>query len=58
MESMFLVDIQCQQFRDSIIQKTNKDPMKKFCPSLRQSAKNIMDFEKKEMLQLTKKELK
>ena len=55
---MFLVDIQCQQFRDSIIQKTNKDPMKKFCPSLRQSAKNIMDFEKKEMLQLTKKGLK
>ena len=32
--------------------------MKKFCEFLRQFAKNIIDFEKKKMLPLTKKELK
>ena len=32
--------------------------MKKFCESLREHAKNIIDFEKKEMLPLTKEELK
>ena len=32
--------------------------MKKFCESLREHAKNIIDFEKKKMLLLTKDELK
>ena len=32
--------------------------MKKFCTSLREHAKNIIDFEKKKMLPLTKEELK
>ena len=32
--------------------------MKKFCESLREHAKNIIDFEKKKMLSLTKEELK
>ena len=32
--------------------------MKKFCTSLRQHSKNIINFEKKEMLPLTKEELK
>ena len=32
--------------------------IKKFCESLREHAKNIIDFEKKKMLPLTKKELK
>ena len=35
-----------------------KDCMKKFCESLREHAKNIIDFEKKKMLPLTKEELK
>ena len=35
-----------------------KDCMKKICESLREQAKNIIDFEKKKMLQLTKEELK
>ena len=32
--------------------------MKKFCTSLKEHAKNIIDFEKKKMLSLTKEELK
>ena len=32
--------------------------MKKFCTSLREHAKNIIDFEKKKVLPLTKEELK
>ena len=32
--------------------------MKKFCESLREHTENIIDFEKKKMLLLTKKELK
>ena len=32
--------------------------MKKFCESLRENAKNTIDFEKKKMLPLTKEELK
>ena len=32
--------------------------MKKFCESLREHAKNIIDFEKKKMLPLRKEELK
>ena len=35
-----------------------KDCMKKCCESLREQAKNIIDFEKKKMLLLTKEELK
>ena len=35
-----------------------KDCMKKFCTSLKEHAKNIIDFEKKKMLPLTKVELK
>ena len=32
--------------------------MKNFCTSLRKYAKNIIDFEKKKMLPLTKEEIK
>ena len=32
-----------------------KDYMKKFCTSLREHAKNVIDFEKKKILLLTKK---
>ena len=32
--------------------------MKKFCKSLREHTKNIINFEKNKMLPLTKKELK
>ena len=35
-----------------------EDCMKNFCESLREHAKNIIDFEKKNMLPLTKEELK
>ena len=35
-----------------------KDFLKKFCESLTEHAKNIIDFEKKKMLPLTKEELK
>ena len=35
-----------------------KDCMKKFCTSSREQAKNVIDFEKKKMLPLTKEELK
>ena len=35
-----------------------EDCMKKFCESLREHAKNIIDFETKKMLPLTKEELK
>ena len=58
---MFLVDIQCQQFDDLITQKTKILYiyfMKKFCSSLREIAKNIIDFEKKKMLPLLKEESK
>ena len=32
--------------------------MKKFCPSLREYVKNIVDFEKEKMIQLTNEEVK
>ena len=32
--------------------------MKNFCTSLREHARNVIDFEKKKMLPLTKEELK
>ena len=35
-----------------------KDCIKKFCESLREHAKNVIDLEKKKMLPLTKEELK
>ena len=35
-----------------------EDCMKKFCESLREHAKNIIDFEKEKMLPLSKEELK
>ena len=35
-----------------------KDCMKKFCTSLKENAKNIIDFEKTKMLPLIKEELK
>ena len=35
-----------------------KDCMKKFCEYLRKHPKSIIDFEKKKMLPLTKKEIK
>ena len=35
-----------------------KDRMKKFCESLREHVKNIIDFENKKMLLLTKEKLK
>ena len=35
-----------------------KDCMKKFCESLREHTKTIIDFEKKKLLRLTKEELK
>ena len=34
-----------------------RDCMKKFCTSLREHTKNIIDFEKEKMLPLTKEEL-
>ena len=37
---------------------SRKACMKKLCESLRSYAKNIIDFEKKEMLPLTKEKLK
>ena len=36
---------------------SKKDCMKKFCESLREHARSIIDFEKKKMLLLTRKEL-
>ena len=35
-----------------------EDCMKKFCESLREHSKNIINFEEKKMLPLTKKEIK
>ena len=35
-----------------------KDCIKKFCESLREHAKNVIDLEKKKILPLTKEELK
>ena len=61
--SIFLLDIRCQQFGGLIIQKTSilyiaEECMKKFCDSLKEHAKDIIDFEKRKMLPLTKEELK
>ena len=43
---------------DKLILYYGKDCKKKFFTSLREHAKNIIDFEKKKMLPLTKEELK
>ena len=62
--SIFLVDIQSQQFgpfdhrgnKHTLYRR--KDCIKKFCTSLREHAKNIIDFLKKEMLPLRTQKLK
>ena len=59
-ESVLLVVTQCQQFRNLMTWKTNilyivEIFMKKFCEHLREHAKNVIDFENKKMLPLTKK---
>ena len=45
------------QIEDKYTLYCGKDCMKKFCTSLRERAKHIIDFEKKKMLPLTKGEL-
>ena len=50
--NIFLADIQFQKCRGLIL--SWKDCIKKFCDSLREYAKNIVDVEKKKMLALTK----
>ena len=63
-EIKFLAIIQCQQFEHMIIKKIKKslyfgeDCMKKIYESLREHAKNILDFEMKKTLSLTKKRTK
>ena len=46
------------QIENKHILYREEDSMKKFCESLREHAKNIIDFEKKILLPLTKEELK
>ena len=60
LESVLLVVTQCQQFRNLMTWKTNilyivEIFMKKFCEHLREHAKNVIDFENKKMLPITKK---
>ena len=45
------------QIEDKHILYCGKDCMKKFCTSLREHTKNIIDFKKRKMLLLTKEEL-
>ena len=59
-ENILLVVTQCQQFRNLMTWKTNilyivEIFMKKFCEHLMEHAKNVIDFENKKMLPLTKK---
>ena len=60
MASVFLVEIQCQlnniENRHTLYH--GKHCIRKFCESLREHVKNIIDFEKETMLPLTKEELK
>ena len=62
--SIFLVDIQCQQFEqfDHIKNKNilyhGKDCMKKFCEPLREHQKNTTDFEKKKNTAVNNKRIK
>ena len=63
LDSIFLVDIQCQLYGFLIIQKTSilycgEDCMKRFCEPLREHEKNIIDFENKKILPLTEEEPK
>ena len=59
--SIFFVDIQFQQFWHMIIWKTTillyhgDDCMERFFESLSEHTKNILDFEKKRILPLTKR---
>ena len=59
--NVFLADIQCQKFGHLITQKTSilhivgKIEIKIFCSSLRERTTNMLNFEKKNMLPLTKK---
>ena len=55
LETIFLVDIQCQKFGDTLYR--GKDCLKD-CTSLREHAKNVTDFEKKKCLPLIKEGLK
>ena len=60
---IFLVDIQCQQCAfDPIENKHNlyrgKYCMKKFCESSREKATNVINFEKRKILSITKKRVK
>ena len=60
-ESIFLVAIQSQQFwgfhRIRNKHSCGKGCMKRFCTSLGDHAKDIINFEKKKILSLTKEEL-
>ena len=47
----------CDHIEDKHTLYNGKDCMKKFCESLREHAKSIIDFKKKKLL-LTRKELK
>ena len=64
LESIFLVNNKCQQIygfgriENKLILYRVKDSMKNFCTSLREHAKNIIDFEKKKMSPLTKEQIK
>ena len=46
------------QIENKHILYRQEDSTKKFCESLREHAKNIIDFEKRKMLSLTKEGLK
>ena len=57
--TILLVDIQFQQFGHLITENKHtlyhgEECMKKFCETLREHTKNIIDFEKKKMLLLNK----
>ena len=64
LETVFLVNIQCKQFwgfdhmEDKNTLYRGKDCMNKFCTSLREHGKNIIDFQKKKMIPLTKEDVK
>ena len=53
---MSIIGIYYTEHKHSLYRR--KDYIKNFCESLREQAKNITNFEKKERLLLTKKELK
>ena len=47
-----------KKFCTSLREHAGGDCMKKFCTSLREHAMNVINFEKRKMLLLTKEELK